>query len=326
MQLYSMVSQDLIIEMKSQREYFYGETLRLFKESSASYFRLYSFNRFRSESFVRELVSKSILNTSNPYYTKHWIRYDVPSDMDISEDIDLELFKKCWDEFWEDAKNIQIYEAAASFEPEDTLYLKPTQAAYRMKSPQVFNVNNWVKYYRTLLDVFFPEYMFSKQLSSSKVRRYVKPLGMNLSLCLEYDEKAAKHNFEIGSFTNFPFILTLVRDTLDAKVKWDDYRLGEHHSDIITLSSIGHPLIGSLFSIENMFLHKLYGGQPMSTLILPQIEYLDNGQAKIATNPSVDWEFCKRLAYYHTATLSYYSLKYLNFIEKCLLTVVQNYV
>ncbi|WMJ75332.1 hypothetical protein RCC89_19525 [Cytophagaceae bacterium ABcell3] len=248
------------------------------------------------------------------YYTPRYYDY-VNKVRDLSYN--------CEDEFWKKADNCEWYEAISDF----PCFLDIEISIYELEKYKeigdIINVNDWLKYLRDLLKLFFSEFVFLEEFSTKKMVRFMKPLNGSVYFGFEYDEALLKRKYERGDL-GFPeyFNLILINNDFKKATKKDEY-IYRFHEDILSLGILGNPLFFNECIGLSRFaaLDRTYErGNPQNNKLKYFREYVKVNDKKIQiVHPEGIGEKMKKHAFFYMDQLSTSSKSYLSFLEENIL-------
>ncbi|MBI3235476.1 MAG: hypothetical protein HYZ42_15800 [Bacteroidetes bacterium] len=193
---------------------------------------------------------------------------------------------------------------------------------YRNKG-YIYNDLEWFDYILKLIQAKFSQFVLNLEKSTSKMLRFLKPIGNNLYFGFEFNQSELKAAIRKADFDfDLPcFNLILVTNTFKKGLSTKKYYY-DYHDKILSLGNLSNPFFCSgtpfcSFISIDMFYNKQLKNN--NTELNYKIEYVEksNELFQIVYNETYG-ENIKKHAYFYFDLLSYSSNNYLEYLEQCI--------
>lgn len=217
--------------------------------------------------------------------------------------IKIEDFSK--EIFWADQEQEKIYQSISNFVNFNEEIVPKEKLGYKLLSAPFYNVDNWLGYYQTLLDIKFPE--FSEKIVSGKTIIKYRPTKGKYFIGIESDYQNCKKEFKKGTWTNPDYKLVIFEKLTGKKI-----------NRTVIFEKFIHPHISPAFSFRSFF--------SMKTMTkINELEYIGDvgirkefygdGTVRIYNTGEFD-DLFKRHTFFYYDCLQKTTKHYIEFIEE----------
>jgi hypothetical protein len=234
----------------------------------------------------------------------------------------------CEEEFWKDKQNEIEYSKYPGFTCFNDVIISEADVNRYRHRHYSFNAPAWLDYVFNLTKNSFPDFTFNDQFSSSKIYRFLKPIGPDLYFGFEYDASYLGKLMKVGRI-GLPdyFNLVVFNSQFKRSTPLKNY-VYAYNDNILSLGILGTP-----FFFEPCVSLIAFAGLEMFT----NFEDLDYFAPKYYTtlHPNSDGTFSvkhseiygdklKRHAFFYMKALAYSTPPYLKYVEKALIDTCKN--
>jgi hypothetical protein len=235
---------------------------------------------------------------------------------------DLEF--ECENEFWQNNTNHIRYNQLTSVNIfDDSVFKNDRLNYYQNKYKDQFNLEVWLSYIASLVESFFPEYIYSEEFSSKNVRRYLIQIKNGFWFGFEYSVKEIAKKLKRGDpeLPN-PFNLVVLAKSFNKNEKIQNYYYQPNKS-ISSLGILGNPFFYYPCYPFPGYTAVLKGRQPkINYPFLSKIVEVDKENYQIIHSKELGKEI-KKHAFFYMDLLSSTAQPYLDYLKKVLEEVLK---
>jgi hypothetical protein len=328
----SMISGEeiaLVSEMRKCREQFYTDTIALLDSALHTYYGIGTkIIPFGTKEDLISVVEKTIRCSESPVYSKYGIDYVVLGKKDVNYEEEEKYYeneyaaleKEVKNEYWKIPDKERKYGTVSRFRAFKDLTVQSEEVStYLTQGLLLLEIENWLEYYKNLINIFFNDFKLDIQKSSSTLR-FVKNINRGLYLCLEYDEENERQVLARGDFGLKKINIVVLNYAFGKKIEETDY-FEENHLTIKCLGPARHPVFNDIpisintFAARSMFEEESPGS--LKIINSTKFENFPNGRVRLYNSEEFG-DLIKRHAFFYMDVYSFYLSSYLKFIEECL--------
>lgn len=207
--------------------------------------------------------------------------------------------------FWADEEQEKIYRDISNFVSFNEEIVPKEKLGYKLLSAPFYNVDNWLGYYQTLLDIKFPE--FSEKIVSGKTIIKYHPFKGKYFIGIESDYQNCKKEFKKGTWVNPDYKLVIFEKMAGKKI-----------NRVVVFENFVHPHLNPpAFPFRQYCSRKTMSavGNGFVFDVGIRKEFYDDGTVRIYNTGEFD-DLFKRHAFFYYDCLSKTTKDYIDFIEE----------